>query len=58
MTALAIVPVLILPLLFLLQELEQWALRVPKGSPRENVRQSEGAAVPRAASARHRGKAA
>ena len=41
MMALAFVPFLVLPLLFVLQELEQWALRVPEESPGERNRRLE-----------------
>jgi len=58
MTALVMVPVLILPLMFVLQELEHWALSVPKGSRRERGRRRERAAAPRAASTRHQGNVA
>lgn len=39
--ALAFVPVLVLPLLFVLQELEQWALDVQEDFPRERSRRIE-----------------
>ena len=57
MTALAIVPVLILPLMFVLQELEHWALNVPKRSHSENGRRHD-CGAPRAVSARHQRDAA
>lgn len=53
MIACIVVPVLVLPLLFVLQELERWALGVPTGSHRERGRQHEDDVVPRAARVRH-----
>jgi hypothetical protein len=44
---LVVVPVLLLALLFVLQELEQWALKVPKPSLSEKGQQESDGQVPR-----------
>jgi ABC-type bacteriocin/lantibiotic exporter with double-glycine peptidase domain len=45
--ALAFVPVLVLPLLLVLQELERWALQVPEESARKQSHRLESGMGPR-----------